>query len=143
MILLKRIAAACMLLSCLGVPTTAPAQCPQPSEDLPSEDFTWRGRLAAWVPDITFELSSKLARKSADQRRMHPEKQTQMRLGPAASARWRDESSRRLDWQVAAHWDVVELVESLSPLPEHKSDRHTECDEQISRPAYLAIEEDT
>jgi hypothetical protein len=134
--------AACALLLCLTLSADASAQCSSASEDEPAAESVWRHRLAAWVPNITFELSNEFDRQANGLRRARPIEQPEKHLGLPARAAWRDSFGRQLDWQVAAHWDVVELVESLSPLPQSEFGDVEACDETDGGPAHLNYEED-
>lgn len=119
---------------------TVSAQCPEPPENARIQmETSWRQRLAPWIPQVTLEVANRLEHERSGKTRADKiEWQIAKESGSRSLSR-----ATLLDWQVAAHWDVVELVESLSPAPDMAitSDRETACDASAASRASANQEE--
>lgn len=131
--------AAMLMLAALFValPDTASAQCAAGNGDVATEHL-WRQRLAAWVPTLTFEMSNHITQRTDVHDRARPSPQT---LGVQPPNRVRlAHYGRTVDVRVGAHWNVIEIIDSLSPVS--FTDEPARCPDRVGAPTYFEIEEE-
>lgn len=121
----------------VALPDTANAQCAAGIGEVATEHL-WRQRLAAWVPTITFEMSNHMTQRTDvhDQARPSP---SSVDLGPPNRVQLAH-FARTVDVRVGAHWNVVEIIESLSPVS--FTDEQPNCPDRLGAPTYFEIEEE-
>ena len=124
-----------------AAPSIAPAQC-VPSTQEESAPAVWRQRLAAWVPSLTLQLSDRISRHDDGQSRTASQLDAGVAVTSPSSIQL-ERRGRRVDWSVGAHWNVLEIIESLSPtavVDSHEDD--SACTDRVGAPNHLSIEEE-